>query len=74
MEGTPLADIWRRGELFLPGMEEYFDTVEELLADIPEGMTVHRITGDGPKKLLLAPMWTANKRQVINYINRRYPT
>lgn len=72
LEGTPLADIWRKGELYLPGMEEYFDTVEELIGELPEGITVHRITGDGPKKLLLAPMWTANKRQVINYINRRF--
>ncbi|MBO4407641.1 MAG: TIGR01212 family radical SAM protein [Clostridiales bacterium] len=72
LEGTPLADIWRRGNLYLPDMEEYFDTVEELLGDLPDNITVHRITGDGPKKLLLAPMWTANKRQVINYINRRF--
>lgn len=72
LEGTPLADIWRRGELYLPDMEEYFDRVEELLAELPEGITVHRITGDGPKKLLLAPMWTADKRKVINYINRRF--
>ncbi|MCI1769426.1 MAG: hypothetical protein LKM40_04595 [Mageeibacillus sp.] len=36
------------------------------------GVVVHRLTGDGPKSLLLAPLWTANKREVVNYINRRF--
>ena len=53
-------------------MEEYFDIVEQALDIIPDDMTVHRLTGDGPKRLLIAPEWTKNKRNVINYINRRF--
>jgi hypothetical protein len=53
-------------------MEEYFDIVEEALGLLPEDAVVHRFTGDGPKKILIAPEWTKNKRQVVNYINRRF--
>lgn len=72
LKGTRIVPEWERGEIALPSMEEYFDTVEEALRLIPPSMTVHRITGDGPKRLLLAPEWTANKRAVVNYINRRF--
>ncbi len=72
LKGTRVADEWQRGELALPTMEEYFDTIERALEIIPRDMVVHRITGDGPKSLLLAPMWTADKRAVVNYINRRF--
>ena len=53
-------------------MEEYFDIVEDALKLLPENAVVHRFTGDGPKKILIAPVWTMNKRAVINYINRRF--
>ena len=53
-------------------MEEYFDIVEEAVKLLPDDAVVHRFTGDGPKSILLAPEWTKNKRQVVNYINRRF--
>ncbi|MBQ5361674.1 MAG: TIGR01212 family radical SAM protein, partial [Lachnospiraceae bacterium] len=37
---------------------------------IPESMVVHRLTGDGPKKLLIAPLWSADKKHVLNTIRR----
>ncbi len=72
LKGTRIVPEWERGEIALPSMEEYFDIIEAALEVIPPDMTVHRITGDGPKRLLLAPLWTANKRAVINYINHRF--
>ena len=70
--GTVIAKMWEAGEVEVPGMEEYFDIVEKALEIVPPGCAVFRVTGDCPKKLLLAPEWTANKRQVVNYINRRF--
>ena len=72
LKGTPLEELWRAGKVEVLGQEEYFGIVGKALELLPEDTVVHRLTGDGPKSLLLAPMWTADKRQVVNYINRRF--
>ena len=72
LKGTPLEELWRAGKVEVLGQEEYFEIVGKALELLPEDTVVHRLTGDGPKSLLLAPMWTADKRQVVNYINRRF--
>ena len=72
LENTPLADLYRDNKVEILEMEEYFDIVEEAIRLLPEDAVVHRFTGDGPKKILIAPEWTKNKRQVVNYINRRF--
>ena len=72
LENTPLEKLYRDNKVEILGMEEYFDIVEEALGLLPENAVVHRFTGDGPKKILIAPEWTKNKRQVVNYINRRF--
>ncbi|MBP5654323.1 MAG: TIGR01212 family radical SAM protein [Clostridiales bacterium] len=71
-KNTVIEKMWRAGEVEVLGMEEYFDIVERALDILPSGCAVFRVTGDCPKKILLAPEWTANKRQVVNYINRRF--
>ena len=72
LKNTVLEKMWRAGEFEVLGREEYFDIVEKAIKLLPSDTVIHRLTGDGPKKLLLAPMWTADKRSVINYINRRF--
>ena len=72
LKGTVLERMWKAGEFEVLGQEEYFDIVEKAIGLLPPEVVIHRLTGDGPKKLLLAPMWTADKRGVINYINRRF--
>lgn len=72
LKGTPLEELWRAGKVEVLGQEEYFGIVGKALELLPEDTVVHRLTGDGPKSLLLAPMWTADKRQVVNYINWRF--
>jgi radical SAM protein (TIGR01212 family) len=72
LKDTVLERMWRAGEFEVLGQEEYFDIVEKAIGLLPTDTVIHRLTGDGPKKLLLAPMWTADKRGVINYINRRF--
>ena len=69
---TPLEKLWEDNKIAILEMEEYFDIVEEAVGLLPENAVIHRFTGDGPKKSLIAPLWTMNKRQVINYINRRF--
>ena len=72
LENTPLEKLYRDNKVEILGMEEYFDIVEEALKILPDNAVVHRFTGDGPKKILIAPEWTKNKRAVVNYINRRF--
>lgn len=72
LENTLLEKMWREGKVEILGMEEYFDIVEEAIGLLPENAVIHRFTGDGPKRILLAPEWTKNKRMVVNYINRRF--
>ena len=72
LENTPLEKLFRDNKVEILGMEEYFDIVEEALKILPDNAVVHRFTGDGPKKILIAPEWTKNKRAVVNYINRRF--
>lgn len=66
LEGTDLAADWRAGRVPLPTLEEYAALVGACLARLPEDMVVHRMTGDGPKRLLLAPLWCGDKKRVMN--------
>ncbi len=72
LEGTGLYEEYKEGRIDLLSREEYFDIVEKALEELPREIVVHRLTGDGPKKILVGPSWTKNKRDVINYINRRF--
>ena len=53
-------------------MEEYIDFVIDCVECLPPELTIHRLTGDGPKSLLLAPLWSGNKRLVLNTLHRRF--
>ena len=72
LKDTPLEKLFADNKVEILEMEEYFDIVEDAIGLLPETAVVHRFTGDGPKKILIAPEWTKNKRQVINYINRSF--
>ena len=50
-------------------MEEYTDLVVDCLKLLPEQIVIHRMTGDPPRRLLIAPLWTLDKKHVINRIN-----
>ena len=67
LKGTDLAkDI---DNIHIPTLEEYAKTLSECVKLLPEDMVVHRLTGDAPKKLLIAPLWSADKKKVLNTIN-----
>lgn len=52
-------------------MEEYINIVIEILEILPQNIVIHRITGDGPKELLIAPLWSGNKKIVLNSIHKQ---
>ena len=72
LEGTDLAEIYRTHPFPVMELDEYLDLALDCIALLPPEMVIHRITGDGPKKLLLAPLWSANKRLVLNTLTRRF--
>lgn len=70
LEGTDLASEYRAGKFQTMEMEEYFDLLCQCLLRLPEDMVIHRLTGDGPKKTLIAPKWTGDKKRVLNALRR----
>ena len=70
LEGTDLAQMWRAGQVPVMEKEEYYDLLCECLRRLPPDMVIHRLTGDGPKRILLAPLWTGDKKRVLNDLNR----
>lgn len=71
LANTPLASLWEAGNCPTLTQEEYLDLVCDALTLLPPSMVVHRLTGDPPKRLLLSPQWSANKRAVLNSLARR---
>ncbi|MGB4661514.1 MAG: TIGR01212 family radical SAM protein [Mobilitalea sp.] len=73
LKGTDLGLLYEEGKLDEPmSLEEYIDLVISCLEILPGEMVIHRITGDGPKKLLLAPLWSGNKKLVLNSIQHEF--
>ena len=66
IEGTDLSEEYRAGRVPVMSMEEYTELVAECVRLLPPTMVVHRLTGDGPKKTLLAPLWSGDKKRVLN--------
>lgn len=69
LEGTDLAALWRAGQVPTLSLEDYARLLGRCLAVLPEDMVIHRLTGDGAKRDLLAPLWSADKKRVLNYVN-----
>ena len=70
LRGTDLEKEYLEGRVPVMTLEEYIRVLKAVTKEIPETMVVHRLTGDGPKKLLVAPLWTADKKRVLNTIRR----
>lgn len=70
LKGTDLAKEYEAGNLQVLSEDAYIDILKECVKLIPEDVVIHRFTGDGDKNLLLAPLWSANKKHVLNRINR----
>ena len=70
LKGTDLAKEFEETGFHIFSLEEYCDLVVRCLKLLPKDLVVHRITGDGPKRLLIAPLWSANKKLVLNTLNK----
>ena len=70
LKGTDLAAEYQKDAFSVLSMEEYLEILFECLEILPPDLVVHRITGDGPKSLLIAPQWSADKKMVLNTIRR----
>ena len=70
LRGTDLERDYRAGKFRCLELEEYAAWLKACLAVLPPETVVHRITGDGAKRDLIAPLWSADKKRVLNYLNR----
>ena len=70
LEDTDLAELYRQGAFSVLSKEEYLDILIECIEHLSPEVVIHRVTGDGPKRILIAPMWSGNKRDVLNSLHR----
>lgn len=70
LKDTDLAEEYNDGKIRVLEFDEYIDLIKECVKIIPSNVVVHRLTGDGAKKDLLAPLWSADKKKVLNSINK----
>lgn len=70
IKGTDLAKDYQDGKFETLSMEEYVSLVADCMKLLPEHMVIHRMTGDGDKKTLMAPLWSGDKKRVLNALNR----
>ena len=68
LKNTDLAEYYQEHPFWIPDMEEYFDILGDCICELRPDIVVHRLTGDGPKSLLIEPLWSGNKRNVLNQL------
>lgn len=70
LKNTRLAAEYEQGRVEALSLEAYAEILKKCIDRLPEQVVVHRITGDGAKKDLIAPLWSADKKTTLNYLNR----
>lgn len=71
LSGTDLAADYQFGKFEVLGRDAYIDLVIDCLEHLRPSIIIHRVTGDGPKELLIAPQWASRKREVLNLLHHR---
>lgn len=72
LKGTDLEKLYLNGKVKALSLEDYTEILCECIKLLPENVVIHRLTGDAPKNLLIAPLWSADKKKVLNYINKEF--
>lgn len=72
LRGTDLAAEYEAGRVKPLELDAYIDILEQCLAVLPPKIVIHRLTGDGAKRDLIAPLWSADKKRVLNAIQTRF--
>ena len=71
LEGTDLADEYKKHPFAIPTLTKYTDMVKECLKIIDDKMVIHRMTGDPPRNLLIEPKWATDKKRILNLLQNR---
>lgn len=71
LKGTPLVKLYEQGKLRFLEKDEYIDLVCEAITLLPESIVIHRLTGDAPRNLIIGPMWSLKKWEVLNDIDKK---
>jgi radical SAM protein (TIGR01212 family) len=69
LRGTPLGNLYEQGGIRILEQDEYVALVADVIERLPASTLIHRLTGDGPRDTLLAPLWSLNKWEVLNAID-----
>lgn len=72
LRGTDLAADWQAGKFQAMTLEDYITALEACVRAIPREVVIHRLTGDGAKRDLLAPLWSGDKKRVLNAIHTAF--
>ncbi len=72
LKHTALADYYEKDSFPIFDRDSYCRLIRKCIELLPEEMVIHRITGDGPKNLLLAPLWSTDKKKVLNQIQKEF--
>ncbi|MGH4122687.1 MAG: TIGR01212 family radical SAM protein [Clostridium sp.] len=71
VENTPMVELYNGGKLKFLEKDEYIDIITRSIAMLPPNMVIHRLTGDAPRELLIGPMWSLKKWEVLNSIDNK---
>ena len=74
LKGTDLEKEYNAGRVKILSEDEYIDILKQCVKLIPENVVIHRLTGDGDKRILVAPLWSSNKKHVWNRIQKEVLT
>lgn len=74
LKNTDLERLYHKGAIKTLSINEYFEILSKCLEILPQEIIIHRLTGDGAKSELIAPMWSANKKNVLNQMNNYFKT
>ena len=72
LKGTDLNDLYLSGAFRTMELDEYLSLVGDCIKLLPQDIVIHRISGDGPKSILTAPLWSGNKRLVLNSMTKYF--
>lgn len=72
LKDTDLLTDYEKGLFKTLSLEEYIDILCDCIEILPKDVVIHRLTGDGDKKLLVSPLWSADKKRVLNSINKAF--
>lgn len=72
LKNTKLANLYGENGFRVLSKQEYIDVLCDCVNSLPKNVVIHRLTGDAPKKLLIAPLWSANKKDVLNSIKKAF--